>query len=151
MLYVHAFIALIVFGAGYAASTAVHQSQIQRLESAIVQANLESEQVLAMAKARVQQAETEALHFSQQLETSHDQSLATINALHDQLRDGIARGANAVPVCPRPGTPETATESADVSTAIADLAYQADLVAAYAQNCWQFVSQDCGLSSTTVH
>ena len=149
MLYVSAFIALIVFGAGYAASAAVHQSQIQALESAIVRANLESEHVLAMAKARVQQAETEALHFSQQLETSHDQSLATINALHDQLRDGIARGINAVPVCPRPGASETSTESADVSTTLADLAYEADLVAVYAQSCWQFVHQQCGLAPMT--
>lgn len=149
MLYVHAFLAFAIFSAGFTASTAVHQSQIDALESVIVQANLESEHTLAMAKARVQQAEVESLHLSQQLETGNAQSLATINALHDQLHDGVTRGANAVPGCPRPSAPATAAEPADVSTALAELAYQADIVAAYAQSCWKFVSHDCGLSLTT--
>lgn len=151
MPYAYIIAAASIFAAGFGLSHQLDKVEIQSLQMAIERGNAEAEMTLQAAKSRVDQAAIEAAAANKQLESSHAQSIQTINAyradLDNRLHDRSASRRNAVPACTGSGNLDEATGAADVSErSIADLAFRADQVAAYAQACWKFVSNNCGIS-----
>lgn len=115
------------------------KAEILGLQNAIAQANAQSEATLQLAKAKVEKATQEADHVNQELEKSYAQNITTVNAYFDRLRDHRAPSRpNAVPSCESAGTPET------TPTEFAETAYQ---IEAYANSCWRFVENECGIRS----
>jgi hypothetical protein len=112
-------------------------SEILVLQNAIERANTQSEVTLRLAKIKVERAAQEAEQANQELEKSYAQNITTVNAYFDRLRDHRATGrTNPVPSCESAGTPET------TSAEFAQTAYQ---IEAYANSCWRFVENECGI------
>lgn len=137
MLY--AFLAAFLAGLSIGATAMRHwdSAEIQSLQNAIAQANAQADLTLAVAKGKVEKATQEAEHANSELEKSYAQNVTTVNAYFDRLRDHRATGrTNAVPSCESAGTPET------TSAEFAQTAYQ---IEAYANSCWRFVENECGI------
>lgn len=85
MIYAYIIAALSIFGAGFALSHQLDKAEVQSLQMAIERGNAESEMTLNLAKAKVEAAAKEAAIANQQLESSHDQNIRTINSYRDKL------------------------------------------------------------------
>lgn len=152
MPYAYIALALTVFAAGFGLSYQLDKAEIQGLQMAIERGNVEADMVMQAARHRVDQADKQAAQANQQLEASHAQSIETINNYRGQLdrrlHERSTSRANTLPGCASAGTSETETGGTDIpERAIADMAFRADQVAAYAGACWQFVSNNCGIAS----
>jgi hypothetical protein len=152
MLY--AFLAVFLAGLG-AGGFAVHQfdaAEIVRLESAIHEGNLKAEKEFEIAQSEIVMAQAKAEKFNQELELSRAQSIQTINALTDRVAAAgrlYARRQNcagSVSGGDRAGESEEAAEPADFSGRLAEIVRRADETAVYAQSCWRFVSNNCGVN-----
>lgn len=114
-------------------------STIFRLQNAIEQANIQSEVALRIARVKVERASQEAEQAKSELEKSYAQNISTVNAYFDRVRNNRTPGrTNTVPSCESAGTPETS------SAEFARTAYQ---IEAYANSCWRFVENECGIKS----
>ena len=150
MPYVYIIAAASIFAAGFGLSHQLDKAEIQALQAAIERGNSEALHRLELSERKLLDANHQADLLNQQLEASHAQSIETINAyrsdLDNRLYERSTRRRNTVPACPGAGNTEAEAASTDLSErAIADLAARADQVATYAQACWQFVNNDCGI------
>lgn len=155
MIYAYLAALLIAFAAGFGVSHQLEKAETQRLTMAIERSNSEAEMTLQAAKTKVAASDTAALQFKNQLETAHEQSIQTINTLHDRLATvslpaSHQNCANTLPASSSAGIAKTETGSEQFSTDFAQLvkteSYRADTVAAYAESCWQFVTNNCGIA-----
>lgn len=113
-------------------------AEIVSLQAAIQEANTQSEVTLKLAQVRVEAATKEAEQLNTQLETSYEQSIATVNSYFDRVRNHRAASRpNPVPSCESAGTPEA------TSTEFAEIAYRLE---AYADSCRAFVTSNCGIT-----
>jgi len=150
----YAFLACLLAGFGVGAwfTHRFDAAEIQALQSAIDQGNAQSALILQTATAQVAEAAAKAQQAKQQLELSHAQSIATVNDYAARLHDSLARRTDAVSRRICPGISASTTDPAYLPAALAGvLQYvdgettRADAVASYAQSCWQFVSNNCGV------
>lgn len=130
----------------------LNQRTITNLRLAIEQGNLEAQVVLQKAQQQVAQSEKAAIRANRELEVSHEQSLKSINSLHDELTNRLRAKSSAsrkdpVPSCESTEVSGAGTTPSDVSTRIIDMAHRADELAVYAQACWQFVKSNCGIAT----
>jgi hypothetical protein len=138
-------------GFGGFVTHAFDKAEIQRLESAILEGNTKAEHELYAIQTEVDAAERQAANLNDQLEAARSQSVATANALSarvasaGRLYDRHQNCEGAVPERERAGQPETQTEPADFSGRLAEIVRRADETAIYAQTCWQFVTNNCGI------
>ena len=155
MIYAYIGSLLIAFAAGFGLSHQLEKAETQRLTLAIERSNNEAQLTLQAAKTKVAALDTAALQFKNQLETAHDQSIKTINSLHDQLATARLsasdqNSANPLSASSSAGIATTETGSEQFSTDFDRLvkaeAYRADTVAAYAESCWRFVTNNCGIA-----
>jgi hypothetical protein len=113
------------------------QGQIVRLRTAIELGNREAAQTLSAAMAKLNEAQQLARQNNEALQASYDQNLSTINAYFDRVRAKRSTShSNPVPGCAS-AEPFTATA--------ADFAETAYKLEAWAQSCWQFVANQCGI------
>ena len=117
-------------------------SEILVLQNAISQANAESESTLKIAQVKVQAATQEAEQVNQELEKSYAQNIATVNSYFDRVRHSATSRPNTVPSCESAGTPETTT------TEFAETVETAYKLEVYANSCWRFVKNECGIRTT---
>lgn len=137
MLYAIAAAFILGIVSGAAGMRQWDSSEILVLESAIQEANTQSEVTLKLAQVKVEAATKEAEHLNTELEKSYEQSIATVNSYFDRVRNNRAASRpNPVPSCESAGTPET------TAAEFAETAYR---IEAYAQNCWRFVENECGI------
>lgn len=141
MMYAFAAIAAISFLLGYGLADKVSADKIGKLEHAIIEANLTADAVLQAHIAQKKQNELEAEAKSVELEKSYEQSVATVNAYYDRLQSSHkARSRNAMPVCEGSGASEGTPETTEFER-------QAYTVDAWAESCYQFVNDNCGINN----
>jgi hypothetical protein len=142
---------------GFFTEYKISRAEVEYLGLAIQTQKSEAQTLLSGATERVAKAESEARYVNQQLEKSHESAINSINALHDsldsaRLRDPGRRPSrcNAVPASASSGQPENPADSAELSAELTrflvDQSYQADRIAAYANECHAFVVEhNCGI------
>ena len=141
MIYAFAAIAAVAFALGYGLADKVSAEKIAVLEHAIIEANLSMDAVLQAHIAQKKQNELEAEAKSVELEKSYEQSVATVNAYYDRVQSSHkARSRNTMPVCEGSGT----SEGASATTEFERQAYTVD---AWAESCYQFVNDNCGMTN----
>lgn len=157
MIYAYAALALAIFGGGFASGYRFELSNTQRLELAIQRSNSEAEQVLQAAKLKVADADTQAAQLNKQIEVSHAQSINTINTLSARVSDAArmynARHkdcANSLPADTNTAIPTGEPGALDTTARIIEFAQRAaklgDESSEYAQQCWAFVNNNCGIA-----
>lgn len=153
MLYAYLAVAVSLFLAGFGSGYKYEQANTERLKLGIERSNAEAAAVLEAAKANVARADGAAQQLATQLEKTHETTLTTINAMRDRSSD-VIRLYNAahrqdcnnpVPDAAHTGQLEAETGRAAIPEGIGNLAYRADLAAAYAQECWAYVTNNCGI------
>lgn len=140
------------FSSGAFLQNQLNQRTITNLRLAIEQGNLEAQAALQKAQQQVAESEKVAMKANRELEVSYEQSLKSINSLHDELTNRLrskstASRKNTVPSCESAEVSGTGTSPSDISARIIDMAHRADELAVYAQACWQFVKSNCGIST----
>lgn len=138
----------------------VHQvdsASIKRYELALQVQKTEAQGLFDATQAHIAKVENDAVIANQQLDQSHESAIKSINTLHDafassRLRDPGRRQGGTCPVSTgtNTGKSEAKTDSAELSAELTgfliDQTYQADTVAAYADACYRFVENNCGVS-----
>ena len=115
----------------------IDASEITILKSAIERGNIQADVKLKMAQVEVKAATEKAEQANIELEKSYEQSITTVNAYFDRVRSNrAASNPNTVPSCESAGTPET------TAAEFAETAYKLE---AYAQSCWRFIENECGI------
>lgn len=149
MIYAYIISALVVFGAGFATSHKLDQSEILKLTNAIVQSNAQAEMMLKIAQEKVKTASQERDKFNSQLEVANVQSINTINSLHDDIirlhNANNQNSRNALPNSPSAGIIKNQTDTATFSERLPKLLLEADQSANYAIMAWQFINNNCGI------
>jgi hypothetical protein len=142
---------------GFIAEYKISRAEITDFELAIQTQKAEAQALLGGAKEHIVKAESEARYVNQQLEKSHESAINSINALHDsigavRLRDPGRRSSRcgAVSASASAGQSENTADSAELSAELTrflvDQSYQADRIAAYANECHAFVVEhNCGI------
>lgn len=157
MIYTYVALALAIFSGGFASGYRFELTNTQRLELAIQRSNSDAEQVMQAAKLKVANADTKAAQLNQQIETSHVQSINTINALSARVSDAArvynaSRKDCANTLSADTDTAISAGESRALDTAarVVEFAQRAaklgDESSEYAQQCWAFVTNNCGIA-----
>lgn len=85
MPYAYIIAALALFSAGYGLSHQLDRAEIQELHSSIDRGNVMAQNLLDASIAQSEKHRLEQQAINQQMEATHDQSIRTINAYHDQL------------------------------------------------------------------
>ncbi len=152
-------IALVVgaFVSGYGLAWQHDYKQLAEMEAQIELSNQESIRLTGEATTKVKAAESEAALIAIQLESDHvkaTQSTAALRTALDVVRlrdpgqrqrcpDSVSKGANT-------REPETAPDpgqlSAESTGFLRDQAWQADTVANYANECYRFMINNCGIA-----
>jgi len=139
---------------GFTAGELLQSSRVTALKVAIEKANGEARTKLAEAQQAVINATEQAAQFNIQLETAHEQNVSTINALRDRLSTAglptcSENRRNTVPARTGANAAANATEHTELPRDFVELvkseSYRADQVAEYAKQCWQFVTNNCGI------
>lgn len=85
MIYAYAIAALALFSAGFGLSHQLDKAEVQELRLSIERGNIIAQNLLDASIAQADKHRLEQEAINQQMEASHDQSIRTINAYHDQL------------------------------------------------------------------
>lgn len=85
MIYAYAIAALSLFSAGFGLSHQLDKAEIIELRSSIERGNVIAQNLLDASIAQADKHRLEQQAINQQMEATHDQSIRTINAYHDQL------------------------------------------------------------------
>ena len=149
MIYAYVISALVVFGAGFAASHKLDALEILKLKNAIAQSNAQAEMTLKIAQEKVKNAAQERDKQNAQLEVANAQSLNTINSLHDDIirlhSSSRKNNRNAMSNSSNTGIAKDQAESATFSARLPELLLEADQSANYAIMAWQFINNNCGI------
>lgn len=155
MPYIAAIIFVIGAGLGFSGSTWLYSSRIESLSTALSVSNEKAELELEAAKQRVEKATVEAQQLNNQLSNAHEQTIKTVNYLRDRLsstrlptcsednRNPMPTSASAAGVSTQTGYDELPTDFIEL---VKSEAYRADTVATYAETCWKFVTNNCGVN-----
>lgn len=155
MPYAYIIAVLALFGAGFATSHQFDKAELESLRNTISRANAEADMQLEIAKRKVQAADLRAADDNHKIEVSHAQHIQTINALHDQLvaarlPTGHQDCRDTLPTSASAEQSDGKTEHRELPTSFDQLvkteALRADTVAAYADACHAFISNNCGIS-----
>jgi hypothetical protein len=155
MIYAWLITGILSFGIGFGTAYKIDSATISGLHQAIQASNEQAANTLVGIQDRVTQAQAAAKDANTNLELSHAQSIATINAYHDALKSKRLfdthrkDGGCTVPTDTNTGIAVSSTDSAELSAGLTDFllsqALAADQVAVYAQSCWSFVNRNCGI------
>ena len=122
---------------GFSVANKIDRAEINNLNKTIVTYQVKSEEVLKESAEKLKEANEKADNLNNQLETSYEQNISTINAYFDKLRSSRkTSGSDAMPECKDTGTFEKS------STDFAEIAYKIEV---YAVSCWEFVTNKCGI------
>lgn len=152
-------IALVVgaFVSGYGLAWQHDYKHTAALEAQIDLSNSEATRLTGEATTKVKAAESEAALMAIQLESDHvkaTQSTAALRTALDVVRlrdpgqrqrcpDALPKGANTR----EPETdPDPGELSAESATFLRDQAFKADTVANYANECYRFMINNCGIA-----
>lgn len=152
-------IALVVgaFAAGYGSAWQLENKQIAILEAKIELSNQEAVRLTGEATTKINAAKSEAALIAIQLESDHVKATQSTSALRTALDVVRLRDPGQRQRCPDPVSkgantrePETAPDpgqlSAESSKFLRDQAWQADTVANFANECYRFMINNCGIS-----
>lgn len=156
MTYLLAIVAAISLASGYGVAYKVYSGEIRAMEIAIEASNIASKQLLERTQADVKKAEEKAAGLNQEIDRANEQNIHTINALDARL-DAVrlypppkSCRTNSVPkrtsAANAVGQTDNAEFSANFDRTVKAKARIADETANYAQMCWRFVSNKCGLN-----
>lgn len=152
----YALIALSIFGAGFVAAYKYEHTQVEILNLQIRESNEKAERQMDEAVARVTAAEQSAEVINVQLEsanaknlklaTDYSTSLANVRMRVPAKRSGCS---NPVSKDSSTAVPADTTDYYELPEDLAGLlrseALRADNAAAYGQECYKFVSSNCGV------
>lgn len=152
----YALIALAIFGAGFGAGFKYEHAQIELLNLQIRNSNEKAERQMGEAVARVTAAEQSAEIINVQLEsanaknlklaTDYSTSLASVRMRVPAKHSGCS---NPVSKNPSTAVPADTTDYYELPEDLAGLlrseALRADTATAYGQECYKFVSSNCGV------
>lgn len=144
MIYAYVALAIAIFSGGFASGYRFELSNTQRLELAIQRSNSEAEQVMQAAKLKVAEADMQSEKRNQQIEIIHVQNLSTVNSLVDRVHSA-GRQDCASPLPRSKGASVPTPETAD-SSRLEQFTSLAGQSAAYAESCWAFVTNNCGIA-----
>lgn len=153
MIYAALAVFLVGLGLGITATHQFDKAEIQNLQFAIASGNARADAELKQAQAKVEAATTKADQLAYQIEESHEENLKTVRSLTDRVAAagrmyaGRQNCKNTVPAGESAGQPKDTAEPADFSGRLAEIVRRADETAVYAQACWQFVSNNCGIQT----
>jgi len=152
---IYALLIIAAFSTGFGVAYKIDSAAINDLQRSIQVSNEQAASTLTSIQARVTQAQAVAKEANTNLELSHAQSITTINAYHDALKSkrlydtGRKDSGCSVPTDTNTGIAVSSTDSAELSAELTDFllaqSLAADQVAAYAQECFNFINHTCGL------
>ena len=123
---------------GFTVSNKLDQVEINNLNKTIVIYQVKSEEALKKSVEKLKEANKKADDLNDQLQTSYEQNISTINTYFDKLRSSRKTGdSDAVPECKDTRALEKP------STDFAEIAYKLEV---YANSCWEFITNKCGRS-----
>ena len=156
MPYACLFIAITLFGSGYATAWKVGTQQIIALEVQIIASNTDAQQKLLEAIEATERAEQAAVIANIQLETEHEKNIEAITAGAGML--GAVRMrvpvhpkdcGRAVPKSAGAGVIEDSTDTTELPNDLTQLlrseTLRADNLAVYANEAYQYISTKCGI------
>ena len=157
MFYLQMALAIIFYAGGYTTAWQLGAKKIAVLEAQIAVANDHANELLAVHRQVIKAAEEKAATVSVQLETDYVQHTKAINGLKHtlavtRLRDPNSRqnSSNTLSESSNPKKPNPATDTFDLSENLTRLlrseSYRADTVAIYAEECFKFVRNNCGVA-----
>jgi len=130
--------------------------KIAGLEKSIAVANAKAADDLAQAQKKIIVAQNMAAEFNAKLEKEHDEKTKQINTINGRLVNAIRMYKNSRKNCGVTVSDDTGSRvvdeqagGTDFSTRLAELARRADLTAQYAQTCYSFVNNNCGIPKQT--
>ena len=152
---IYAFLAAFVFGlmTGGTAIYQIEKATVQRLEFAIVEANTKAEQELHAAQEKVKNAEILAANLRDTIEAEHAENIKQVGALNARV---VAAGRlfnsrkncqNTVSKSDSTDITDSQAARTDFPTGLAEIVRRADETAVYAQSCWKFVVNNCGVQN----
>lgn len=158
MGYLQAAIFLGVFTLGGLTAHQYDKVKIIRLQAAMTEANNQAEHALQQAQAQTLEATAKAEQLNRTLDEEHQANLAQVAELSSRV---AAAGrayhagrmhpqrqscADPLPAGADSNEPATAPASPDFPDRLAEIVRRADETAVYAQSCWQFVTNNCGIA-----
>ena len=153
---IYAIIAVTLFGSGYGTCWRVMTRQVAALNAQIEVSNADAKRRLLESTTATEEAERKAAETAQQLEDEYiknielnadiARSLATVRmrvkTVNTNCRDTVPKGGS-------PGTPTDATDTAELPADFERLlrteGLRADNLAVYADECYRFVNNQCGI------
>jgi hypothetical protein len=143
---------VIGFGGGVTIGYKWNEAELTACNAAIERGNIIAQNVLDAAVAQKSLDESKAQQLNQQIEVSHAQAVSTVNALSDRAADAARRlysvrnqgCTNALPSSSGAGGIEEAAADG-FSQEVRKTIYDIGVADAYAQACWQFVTNNCGI------
>ncbi len=156
MLYAYLFIAIALFGSGYATAWKAGAEQISTLEAQIEISNHEAKRLLQQATAQTAHAEAEATVANIQLETEHAKNIESVTASagllgavrmriatkHPNCANTLSKGASAAITTDSTDTTELPTE---LVALLQTESRRCDQVMAWSEEAYQFISNNCGI------
>jgi hypothetical protein len=152
---IYALLIIAAFSTGFGVAYKIDSAAINDLQRSIQVSNEQAASTLTSIQERVAQAQATAKEANTNLELAHAQSITTINAYHDALKSKRLYDTHrkdsgcTVPTDTNTGIAVSATEPAELSTELTNFllaqSLAADQVAAYAQECFNFINHTCGL------
>ena len=144
-------------GIGGIASYKLQQAKVVNMELKILQANDQAASVLAVAKAKVQESQLEAIKSNKELDEKNEKHIQDIkryyDALHIELNkrvyDNKSSSANALPKGSDTGKPEASTTTTRFSKEYVEFLEeqlkQASEASNYASEAGEFILNECGI------
>lgn len=154
---IYALLVIAAFSTGFGVAYKIDSATINELKHQIEASNDQAASTLTSIQERVAEAHATAKAANTNLELAHAQSINTINAYHDavkskRLHDPHRKNSG----CPlsadtNTGLAFSSTETSELSAALTDFliaeSFSADQIGAYAQQCYAYVNNNCGLNN----
>jgi len=139
------YLLLISFFIGGILGGLIQQTRIDKLQDIITISNDRAKQ----AQERLDQANNKAQELNQQLESYHEEGRKLADSLNQRVIDAgrllYRCQRSALPKGDDTGSTQEEAKQQELSEGIAQIVREADDVSIYAQTCYQFVIENCGI------
>ena len=152
----YALLAATLFGSGYGTCWKVMTRQVATLNAQIEVSNADAKRRLLESTTATETAERNAAETAQQLETEYVKNIElnrvvgrSLDAVRMRVKTVRTNCSNTLSKSDNSGTPTGATDTAelpaDFEKLLRDESLRADNLAVYADECYHFVNNQCGI------
>ena len=152
----YALLAATLFGSGYGTCWKVMTRQVATLNAQIEVSNADAKRRLLESVTATEVAERKAAETAQQLETEYVKNIElnrvvgrSLDAVRMRVKTVRTNCSNTLSKSDNSGTPTGATDltelPADFTKLLRDESLRADNLAVYADECYKFVNNQCGI------